>query len=59
MCVKFHAQILPSLGEISEKPSWKLETWLPPFYKTMNNIKMVFSNYFQKEIQIFNFFQLR
>ena len=27
-------------GEISVKPSWKLEMWLPSFYKTINNVNV-------------------
>ncbi len=30
--------------------------WFPPFYKTVNNINIVFSNYFQKRYKFANLF---
>ncbi len=33
-----------SLGEISEKSSWKLENVVSTIYKTISNISIVFSN---------------
>ena len=29
-------------------PPENLKTWLPLFYETINNINMIFSNYFKK-----------
>ncbi len=43
----FHAQTLCSLGEISEQPSRKLENVVSTILKTINNINIVFYNYFQ------------
>ncbi len=34
-----------SLGEISKKPSWKLENMVSPIYKTISYINIVFSYY--------------
>ena len=39
---------LCSLGEISEKPSQKLGNMVITILKTIDNINIVFSNYFQK-----------
>ncbi len=52
-CVVWRFMHKLCVGEISEKPSRKLETWLPPFYKTMNYINIVFSNYLQKRYLYF------
>ena len=41
--MKFDAQTRCSLGEISEKPSWKLENMVSTIYKTISNISTVFS----------------
>ncbi len=49
LCVKFCAQTMCSLGEISEKPCQKLENMvIPPFYKTINNINIIVSDFFQE-----------
>ena len=41
--MKWHVENFCSLAEVSEKRSWKLETWLRHFTKT----KCVFSNCLQ------------
>ncbi len=46
-CVKFYAQSRYSLGEIGEKPSWKLENVVSTIQKTISNISIVFSNCLQ------------
>ncbi len=42
LCVKFYVQSQCSLGEISEKPSWKLENVVSTIYKTTSNINIIF-----------------
>ncbi len=44
--------------EISENPHGNEKTWFPPFYKTINNINTIFSNYFQKRYAIFSQFMM-
>ncbi len=56
--MKFDAQTRCSLGEISEKPSWKLQNVVSTIYKTISNINTVFSNCFTNEIHICNFFTI-
>ena len=56
--MKFHAQTLCSLGVPSGKPCWKLENVVSTIYKTINNINIVFSNYFQKKYKFAIFFTL-
>ena len=46
-----------SSGEISEKPSWKLQNVVSTI-KTISNINTVFSNCFTNEIHICNFFTI-
>ncbi len=47
-----------SLGEISGKPSWKLENVVSTIYKTISNISIVFSKLLTNEIHICNFFTM-
>ncbi len=57
--MKFHAQSLCSLGEISEKPSWKLENLVSTIYKTISNIpKHIFLKLLTNQIHICTFFTM-
>ena len=44
LCVKFYVQSQCSVGEINEKPSWKLENVVSTIYNTISNINIAFSN---------------
>ena len=54
--MKCYAHSRYSLGEISEKPSWKLENMVATIYKTISNINIVFLNLLTNQTHICNFF---
>ena len=51
--MKFYVQSRRSLGEISEKPSWKLINVVSTICKTISKINVVFSNCLQMRYIIF------
>ena len=56
--MKLYVQTRCSLGEISEKPSCKLENVVSTIYKTISNTNIVFSNCVQMRYIICNFFTI-